>query len=362
MHRRVRVALIACCLTGLVACDGGFSGGTIQVRSAPTPLHPALRETLVRSLGIDPASGIPEGYVRWRGPVEHLFFHTLVVRPDLAFARTTPGAQGLRDYMVTATEFRRILDQLWKNGWTLVDLHRATTGQVYLPRGRKPFVLSEDDVNYYDYSRPYGLAWRLVLTTEGRIRAEVRDDRGTRLTDDDVIPIVDAFIAEHPEFSAQGAKGVLGLTGYEGLLGERLAPGDTAGRQRAVALAHAIAADGWSFANHTWGHIDLSRANLAWVQDDLARWRKLAEPIVGATDVLIYPFGARPPTVTAQWLAAAGYTIQLDIDTVPRLIAMPGYTLMSRRHIDGIALRDAGSALSALFSTTEVRDGAARAT
>ena len=301
--------------------------------------------------------GLPkqQKLVPWYGPVEHLFFHTLVVRPDLAFYNH-PGAKGLRDYMVTAREFRAILQQMWENNWTLVDLHRAVSGTVFVPSGRRPFVLSEDDVNYYDYSRPHGQAWRLVLDATGAVKAEVRDDQGVRITSDDVVPIVEDFVARHPEFSAQGARGVLALTGYEGLFGERLGPDDPAGLQRAKAVARALRASGWTFANHTWGHIDLRRAYLGWVQDDLRRWKALAEPVVGMTDVLVYPFGSRPTTGTAQLFQRAGYTIQLDIDVVPRLIREQGWTLMSRRHVDGIALRDAAKRLAPFFSVARVWD------
>src|SRR5205814_1329053 len=83
--------------------------------------------------------------VAWTGPVEHLFFHTLVLHPELAF--TPNDAAGFADYFVTAAEFRRIVDQMYANRWTLVDIHRAIDGTVRVPAGRKPFVLSVDDVN-----------------------------------------------------------------------------------------------------------------------------------------------------------------------------------------------------------------------
>ena len=70
--------------------------------------------------------------------MEHLFFHTLVIRPGLAFRDRTQG-QEFRDYFVTVTEFRRILDQLYANGWTLVDLHKAVAGHVEGAGGAQTF-------------------------------------------------------------------------------------------------------------------------------------------------------------------------------------------------------------------------------
>ena len=82
--------------------------------------------------------------VAWTGPVAHLFFHALVIHPELAFTHDSIG-QGFRDWYVTVGEFRSILDQLYANGWTLVDIHRAVDGDVRVPEGRKPLVPMVDD-------------------------------------------------------------------------------------------------------------------------------------------------------------------------------------------------------------------------
>jgi hypothetical protein len=301
--------------------------------------------------------------VKWTGPVEHVFFHTLVIRPDLAFKHDDLG-RGYLDYFVTVGEFRAILDQLYANGWTLVDLHRVAKRDVWVPAGRKPLVLSEDDVNYYDYSRPRGQGWRLVLDADGNVKVEVRDDKGPRITDDDLVPIVDEFVATHPDFSADGAKGVLALTGYQGLLGERVddsSDPDYAGSQdRVAALATRLKATGWILASHTWGHIDLSKDFTSTALRDTQKWKDEAAHLVGDTDVLIYPFGARPTAATQAALRDEGYTIQCDIDSTARLVDRDGVTLMSRRHIDGLAFAQQASALKPFFDVQTVEDRAAR--
>jgi hypothetical protein len=302
-----------------------------------------------------PPTTEPVPLVAWHGPVEQLFFHTLVVRPDLAFTDDTLG-HSFADYSVTVGEFGRILSGLWRNGWTLVDIHRVAAGTVRVPVGRKPLVLSEDDVNYYDYTRARGQAWRLVLDN-GRVRAEVHDATGVRLSDDDLVPMVDAFVQHHPAFSADGAKGVLALTGYEGLFGERLEPPDVAAATRVRDLATHLRATGWVLASHTYGHIHLERDSLATVQRDTARWRALAEPLIGSTDVLVYPYGGRPVAGAADLLAKNGFTIQCDIDIQPRDEHRPAYTLMSRRHIDGLAF-DVPKRLAPFFDVRTVRDPA----
>ncbi|MEY2514580.1 MAG: hypothetical protein QOJ89_1938 [bacterium] len=302
--------------------------------------------------------------VRWRGPVEHLFFHTLVIDPQQAFRHDALG-RGLRDYFVTVGEFRSIIRRLYANRWTLVDIHRAARGAVRVPRGRRPFVLSEDDVNYYDYGRGRGLGWRLVLDASGDVAVDQRAGAVRQVTGNDLVPIVDDFVADHPDFSAQGAKGVLALTGYQGLFGERIQQrgrGRAAALQRASALAARLRATGWTFASHTYGHIALTHAGAAAVARDTERWARLARPVIGRTDVLVYPFGARPAagSRTARILRRAGFRIQCDIDAVARLVRRDGVRIMSRRHVDGLALAGHGSNLRRFFDVAAVRDAAAR--
>ena len=286
--------------------------------------------------------------VPWNGPVEQLFVHPLVLDPPLAFRADALG-RGFRDYFLTAREFRQILDQLWRHGWTLVDVHRAAAGTVRVPAGRRPLVLTEDDANYYRYFDGRGLASRLVLSGD-RVLAQADG----LLTANDVVPLVEAAVAAHPELSADGAKGVLALTGYEGLLGEHDVS-DPAAAARVRALADRLRATGWTFASHTFGHITLARASIATAARDTTRWLQVAPALLGRVDVLVYPFGSRPAPAVRRLLRDQGFTIQLDIDVRARHELVDGVVLMSRRHVDGLAFA-VPSRLAPFFPVAEIRD------
>jgi len=288
--------------------------------------------------------------VAWHGPVEELFVHPLVLDPKLAFT-SDPLGLGFQNYFVTAREFQAVLDQLWQNGWTLVDVHRAAAGTVRVPRGRKPLVLVEDDVNYYRYFDGRGLARRLVLAPNGLVEAQLPDGR---LSVQDVVPMVEEAVVQHPQFSADGAKGVLALTGYEGLLGEHDLTSPDA-RARLLALARALRSSGWTFASHTYGHLDLSRNGWGIVQRDTRRWRDLARPLIGPVDILVYPYGARPDRAITADLVRAGFPIQLDIDIVAKRERYAGAIIMSRRHVDGFAF-DVPARQRPFYDVAAVRD------
>ena len=317
-----------------------------------TPLRTTTRVTVTAAVPSPSPSPtpVPVPLVAWHGPVEHLFFHPLVIDPALAFRRDSLG-RGFADYFVTVREFRGIVDGLWRNGWTLVDAHRAMTGQVLVPPGRKPLVLSEDDVNYYAYFKGRGLASRLVLDGDA-VRAELPD--GT-LSDDDLVPIIDDAVRRHPSFSADGAKGLLALTGYEGLFGEHDVATDPDARARVRALADRLRATGWTLASHTYGHINLTTASVRRISTDTERWRALVGDLLGPVDMLVYPYGARPSAAGVGYLRAAGFPYQFDIDIRPALERRDGAVVMSRRHVDGFAFAVPGR-LAPFFDVAAVRD------
>ena len=322
----IRGAVVVAVLA-VAACTGPANHRAALAPTQPSPALPIATHTT-------PAPKPPAPAVRtvpWHGPVEELFVHPLVLRPKLAFTADTLG-KGFQDYFVTALEFQRILDQLWRNGWTLVDIHDAADGTVRVPEGRRPIVLEEDDVNYYRYFKGRGLAKRLVLAND-QVLAELPN--GT-LSDQDFVPMIEAEVAKHPQFSANGAKGVLGLTGYEGFFGEHHAKRPAA-QQRLRALVDWLTGHGWTIASHSWGHINFSTNSAASIAWDTAQWKSIANPIGVHTDVLIYPFGAVPDGAVVRQLVRAGFTIQQDIDDVARTVHMDGATIMSRRHVDGYA-------------------------
>ena len=78
--------------------------------------------------------------------------------------------------MTTIPEFEKILQQMYERGYVLVGLHdiaevqkqddgteKMVSKKIMLPEGKKPFVMSEDDVCYYEYMEGRGFADKMVL-------------------------------------------------------------------------------------------------------------------------------------------------------------------------------------------------------
>ncbi|MCI2869011.1 polysaccharide deacetylase family protein [Staphylococcus hominis] len=243
----------------------------------------------------------------YQGDIAHVFYHPVITEPKVAFTQEKNQAKGNFDWMITADEFKRSLNELYKHHYILIDPHEAydlkgktvTRKELKLPKGKKPLILSIDDMNYYEYMRGHGYADRLVLDQKQHVVSETKDKNGKVTTSEtnDIVPILNQFVKDHPDFSLNGQKGVVALTGYNGVLGYRtneLNNKDYLKRKEdAKKVVKAMKRDGWTFASHSWGHIDFANSSYDQIVRDTKRWKNEVEPIIGKTDVFIYPHGAQ---------------------------------------------------------------------
>ncbi|GAA4380741.1 polysaccharide deacetylase [Paeniglutamicibacter cryotolerans] len=246
----------------------------------------------------------------WATPnqIPHLFFHSLVVDTKRAFDGDD-REQGYLDYMATIDEFNKIIAELHKRGYVLVNPEdfagldkngKMKYRDIRLPAGKKPLVLSQDDVSYYEYMDGDGFPTKLLLDEHGKVKNSYADAAGkTTIGDYDMVPLLDSYVAKHPDFSYRGAKGIIALTGYNGVLGYRTSASEYPENKNlaqdtatATAVADAMKKEGWVFASHAWGHIDMGRSPMPKFKHDMKLWDAEVRPIIGDTDQFIYPFGA----------------------------------------------------------------------
>lgn len=297
--------------------------------------------------------------------VSHLFFHSLVADPARAFDGDEDSA-GYLDYMVTIDEFNEIIQQVYDRDYILVSPHAlyttdsdgsVETKPLELPEGKKPLVLSFDDLSYYEYMEGDGFADRLVLEGDEVVHEYTDADGEAHTGDYDFVSLLDKFVAEHPDFSHEGAKGVVALTGYNGIFGYRTSDivyaesNDKIAEDQETAqdIADAMKNNGWEFATHSWGHINYTSSPLSFIQEDHQKWQREVEPLIGETDLLIYPFGADIAGIEDysnekfSYLKDQGMNAFFGIDTsVPAWGQLRSdYLRQARINVDGISLRNA---------------------
>ena len=162
--------------------------------------------------------------------ITHVFFHTLIRDNAKAFDGDENEA-GYNQVMTTIPEFNSIIDQMYQKGYVMVSLHdmcevhedgSVSRKEIRLPDGKKALCLSQDDVSYYHYMKGDGFAEKLIVDENGEIKNTYLEEDGSRSVGDyDMVPLIDSFVKEHPDFAYHGHKGIIALTGYEGVLGYR---------------------------------------------------------------------------------------------------------------------------------------------
>ena len=328
--------------------------------------------------------------------VTHVFFHTLIKDTSKAFDGDSDEA-GYNQMMTTIDEFNRIIQILYDKGYVLVSPHDMATvnedgtmsrGKILLPEGKTPFVLSQDDVSYYHYMDGDGFASRLVLDENGQVKAEYIEDDGTvSVGIYDMVPILDEFISQHPDFSYRGRKGVLAMTGYNGVLGYRTDIAYKTGENlqdnqrefleshpdfdyeaevaEATKVAEAMKATGWEFASHTWGHMNATDRSAEDLQTDNEKWEAYVAPILGKTDMIIFAFGAdiggwegySMDNPKFAYYKSRGYNYYCNVDSSQYFVQITDeYFRQGRRNLDGYRMYYNPDLLSDLFDVSEVWD------
>jgi hypothetical protein len=256
-------------------------------------------------------SYLESNYVEYKGIVYNIFFHSLILYPDIAFS-SSRGAEFF-NVMATKEEFVKTLNELYNSGYILIDTddfydtytengisYMKIKDKLMLPEGKKPLILSFDNMSCIYWSM--GFCKKIVLDENGNLASLVMvDGVETTTYDGEHVLILEQFINEHPDFSYKDARAVIALSGIEGMFGYATDKIDSPDYQEQVAGAKRIADKlnslGYDFACHSYYHytssndIPSSYTDLEWIKYDTEQWKKYIEPILGATDIYVTPGG-----------------------------------------------------------------------
>ena len=260
--------------------------------------------------------------VAWDDPsqIVTLSFQMLIADPQRAFNDDLFSYSFTRNFLTTA-EFSAILEKLYNNGYILIrpeDYIQTTEGEngttyraktLSLPEGKKPLLLTQTNVNYHTYLTDgdgdklpdkggCGFATKLILDENGELTNEYIDAAGqTHIGPYDMVPILNEFVEQHPDFSFRGAKAVIAVTGYDGLFGYRTNPGAKAvfgadGYEQEIAMATQIAEalrdDGYTLACYTYENESYETFTPIQIKADINGWVNEVEPILGKIDIFVF--------------------------------------------------------------------------
>lgn len=354
-----------------------------DVFTADQAIEQALQET---------RQFLPSVLNPWQGPIEFISIRPLIIRPDVAFDGDGYAATA-DDAMMTATEFSRMIEQLYANDFILIDSdliydQDRSLRPLMLPPGKKPLVLVIDALNYYASRRETGNAWDLSLNEEGEVCAVYPDEQGSLTLDrnGEMIGLLDQFVREHPDFSLNGAKGTLSLTGYEGIFGKVTDPNQLEDRNRALlenghaavdlsaddmaaareevrAIIDRLHSTGWRFASSTYGYINASQHPMERIVDDTGKWLDQVGTLTGPVTMLNYPNGAfiQGSDDRAAWLREQGFILFAGQGTRAYFYEGRDYYYVDKTPINGFTLRNSEAYdLDRLFDAEVVYDQESR--
>ena len=253
--------------------------------------------------------------------IPNLSFHVLIEDMARALKDTEFGGKYNRNF-VTTSEFSKILQQLYDNGYVLVDFDSFVGSKtdvnsnemfepvpMWLPADKKPVMITETMVNYFNYmvsgdddgvadAQGDGFASRLVLDGQGNIKAEYITAEGqTMVGNYDLVPILEDFIAQHPDFSYRGARAIIAITGHEGLFGYRCNTSYIGNKGQgfydqevagAKQIANALRSKGYTIASYTYSNQNYANYNANNIKTDMQKWAQEVTSIIGEVDTFVF--------------------------------------------------------------------------
>lgn len=307
--------------------------------------------------------------ISYNEEIPHFSVKSLIVDPALAFDGDDMSYY-YNNWMLTADEFKKILQSLYEKNYILIDIRETiveienedgtisfAVNMPEVPKGKKPIILSFTEANYYGHTDGNGFSDKMVLDENGNVQNSYTNADGeTVIGAYDVVPIVDAFIEEHPDFSLRSAKGIVSLTGYEGAFGYGLETGSSTIKE----IAERLKADGWQIACQGYENSSLEN-DLTYDEmvADIEAWDEKIGSLVGETDILIYPYGesVSAGTLKMEYLLEHGFQYLLGLwNTAEFIEVKPDYVYQTRRNLDGYDLYFWKEYFTDFFNTDEILD------
>lgn len=327
--------------------------------------------------------------------IPNLSFHVLMADASRACNKDVSGEYaGLYNKnFVSVEEFNRILNQLYAANYVLVDFDSFTysnkgldgndsfgSKSIFLPQGKKPVMLTETMVNYFEYmvdpdkdgkldGKGHGFAHKLVVDENGEIKAAYVDASGQELIGNyDFVPVLESFIQEHPDFVYQGARAILAVTGSEGVFGYRT---NTSYVSRfgqafydnevaeAKKLVAALRDKGYTIASYTYSNQAYRSMNTLQIQAEVTNWTNQVTPVLGEVNTIVFARGSDIEAysgTTFNVLYNSGLRYFLNSGSSPRVDVNTTYVRQTRLMVTGESMAWYASQFSSYFDSNVVLD------
>lgn len=306
--------------------------------------------------------------------IYHLFTHALIAHENIAFDKDNEMKEHLKRDCVTVCEFKKGLQALYKNDFILVnpeDLYQQINGKISIvypkiPKGKKPLLLSFDDINYYTKKMNSGMNDKIIIS-DGKLATYTKLAENKISFDNEVIIILENFVKKYPDFSYNNAKGIICLTGFDGILGYRTnrdSENSAEEIERIKPVVEKLKKNNWKFACHSYGHYHMKRLSTEKFVSDTKKWVEEVSSIIGKTNIYCYPYGEWEISTNEErnakhdYLLNNGFNFFLSVgDTNFFVTKNKGeFIFMDRTPFDGNVLKNKSELLTPFFEGAKILD------
>ena len=320
--------------------------------------------------------------------IPNLSFHVLIHDMAKALKSEQYGGSYNKNF-VTTSEFTKILENLYRNGYVLVDFESFVGSStdingnqqfapvpIKLPADKKPVMITETMVNYFAYMIDpngdgtidhSGFASKLVLDGNGDIKAEYVDGNGqSNVGNYDLVPILEDFIKEHPDFSYKGARAILAVTGHEGVFGYRINSAVVANKGNdywenevagAKKITNALRDKGYTIACYTYKNDAYANWSSAQIQADLQSWTNQITSIIGNVDTFVFAKTSNIADYNGnsfQVMYQSGFRYFISNADSPMTEVKPTYVRQNRLMVTGETMQHYSSRFTGLFDCAAI--------
>ena len=261
----------------------------------------------------------------YRGKIECICVRSLIADTDVAFSGRYHSSN--TNLHLTIKEFEKILENLYERGYVLVDVEDLIDQSdptfllernLKVPKGKKPLIVVIEDLQYSVADYRCGTCRKLVLNDENQVCGEYQNNAGETVVSRtaEAIGVLDVFVEKHLDFTYDGAKGIISVSGHEACFGYVVAAGELEDRNAALSAANlpqltnitnddidfarekvmeiknVLADNGWKFASCTYSYIaDCRNTEKQELIDDFVKWQDQIGTLFGEVHILVYPNG-----------------------------------------------------------------------
>ena len=302
------------------------------------------------------------------GEIFSLSFNTLMAFPEKALGDNNNLSASFDESKITISEFKNILYELYKNNYVLISTNQIIDSKTLeqiplkLPKNKKPILLVFDNVSYKSNYQNLGEIDKIIIDRNNNLATYTtkKSIQDRVAYDNEFILILENFIKQFPDFSFNGAKGIIFLTGENGILGYNTNHKNASSKYESKRVSEVIKklkSLGWQFGCNNYSYkLDSSLSDMEFAKD-LSLWNAEVSPLIGTTNLYAYPYGENDENSSKQeLLITSGFKIFFECgDPNPIQKVSDTYHFYYYK-INGKALRENTQILDKLFTCEKVYD------